>query len=62
MWPNPQEIVNGKLYFLCSVEWLTGKRPCFEIIEQFLEIMTIANLQHDVSRIYTCSEPDFRIC
>ena len=26
------------------------------------EILTISNLQHAVSRIWTCAEPEFRLC
>ena len=51
----------------CGV-WLTDERrlalfPAGTIVNHPLsEILTISNLRHAASRIWTCAEPEFRLC
>ena len=47
--------------FLCYGWSTRGFKPYFQL-GPLSEILTMANLQHAASRIWTCAEPEFRLC
>ena len=50
-------------WWIIFVIWLTDKRrlPYFQP-GPLSEILTISNLRHTASRIWTCAESEFRLC
>ena len=60
--PQKGQFKQTVMNWIVFVVWLIDERCLALFLAGTMEILTIANLWHAVSSIWTCTEPKFRLC
>ena len=58
-WPWIEKRVKCLMNCFCG---MADRRKALSLISSRVEVLTIANLRHASSRVWTCAEPEFRLC